>query len=163
MSSFGMWRRMLWQKFTHILEAHTAYIFRVQISKQRKQPARRLRLRPLTACFPGLFFYPEDEGNTFLRNIHESQPDYTVSYPRKRYSIVTTVRNLSSKTSCHRIDAGYSEFLHGPLPVSLHVFFPHLCVTLSFLHKGSVSISKRRLVVGFTAGKIFHYSVQLEK
>jgi hypothetical protein len=29
-----------------------------------------------------ILFNPEDEGNTFLRNVDERIPDYTVSHPR---------------------------------------------------------------------------------
>jgi hypothetical protein len=31
----------------------------------------------------GLFFYPEDEGEIFLRNVSLLSMDYTASYPRK--------------------------------------------------------------------------------
>jgi hypothetical protein len=37
----------------------------------------------LTRWFAELFFDPEDEGDTFLRNVGCNSTDYTASYPRR--------------------------------------------------------------------------------
>jgi hypothetical protein len=64
---------------TEVSEEHIASVFRVEKSTREEQFASQL-LKLFLA-----FLYPEDEGDTFLRNVG-SHKTYTAPHPRTRHS-----------------------------------------------------------------------------
>jgi hypothetical protein len=76
---------------TNVSEEYIASIFRVEEKKfQRdhasKQVARSLFCLPpayLLVLLKFFFFYPEDGGDMFLRNVGCISTDYTASHPRR--------------------------------------------------------------------------------
>jgi hypothetical protein len=82
-------RRVLMAIIKHLyLLAREAVQFGINLLTFRRNilpPFQTCPLFLLLVSF-GLLFGPEDEGNTFLRNIYKLLPDYTSSQPRSQCS-----------------------------------------------------------------------------
>jgi hypothetical protein len=76
-----MWRRVALVR-TDVSEEHVSSIFRVEkIHEQRNSCSQTANTFPRAKNF----FYPEDGGDTFLRNVG-SYKTYAAPHPRRRHS-----------------------------------------------------------------------------
>jgi hypothetical protein len=62
-----------------------------RITMTTLSPYDQIEQALLVICFdagflPGLYFYPEDGGDMFLRNVGGLSTDYMALYPRREYS-----------------------------------------------------------------------------